>query len=46
MTGQAPIIYGPDIRGTVERNLRREGYELVRDLDSLVEALRRRGIDP
>lgn len=46
LTGEAPIIYGPRVRGTVERNLRREGYELVRDLDSLIEALRSRGIDP
>ncbi|MBO9468458.1 minor capsid protein [Tropicibacter sp. R15_0] len=46
LTGEAPIIYGPRVRGTVERNLRREGYDLVRDLDSLIEALRNRGIDP
>lgn len=45
LTGKAPIIYGPNIRGTVERNLRQEGYVLVRDLDSLIDALRDRGVD-
>lgn len=45
VVGEAPIIYGPNIRSTVERNLRREGYQLVRDLDGLVEALRSRGVD-
>ena len=41
-TGEPPIVYAPDIGGTVERNLTRDGYTVVRDLDALEAAVRKR----
>lgn len=39
-TGRRVIAYGPHLGGTLERSLRQRGYEVFRDPQSLVEALR------
>jgi len=44
LVGEAPVIYGPNIGGTVERNLRDAGFDVVRTLDDLEAALRDRGL--
>ena len=40
-TGQRVIAYGPDLGGTLERSLKQRGYEVYRDPQSLINALRK-----
>jgi hypothetical protein len=41
-TGQKPILYAPNVGGTVERSVKSAGYEVAKSLDELVEMVKKR----
>jgi hypothetical protein len=40
--GQKPILFAPNVGGTVERSVKAAGYEVAKTLDELVEIIKKR----